>query len=413
VKISRRAVLGATGACVVSLPFYNRVAVGECGVDAPSKLPIRVNQPRKIKAWELSAERVPVGVADDYKPTLTLLPDGRLAMTAVFEIDLPNKKYEFQTHLWESGDGGRTWSERRLCDGVQGHEPFITCSSKGTLFLTTTMMQNDPHNLLGADYMMVYRSVDMGHTWTGHEVVLRGAERVGVPEDQASMCSRKPIEMADGSLLLGVSINHSAVAYLWRSIDDGQHWEKTARVQIGKYHGYTYDNNYDSFFAEDFTFQNNSGKLVHFVRCGPPSPMYPMNDGRVTPARDDSGDRMLMCTSSDGGKTWSNLRDCGDYGVMYPRVIRLLDGRLMMTYTQRSLSYPIGLRAVFSEDDGETWNFDSDKLTIEGETPWGFAQGGGFGNTVQLSNGMLVSCSSYRGYDNMTHVKVVRWRLKA
>ncbi len=60
-----------------------------------------------------------------------------------------------------------------------------------------------------------------------------------------------------------------------------------------------------------------------------------------------------------------------------------------------------------------TWDFEFDQIVIEGKTPWGASQGGGFGNTVQLSDGMLVSCYSYRGTDNGTHIEVVRWRLPA
>jgi hypothetical protein len=48
---------------------------------------------------------------------------------------------------------------------------------------------------------------------------------------------------------------------------------------------------------------------------------------------------------------------------------------------------------------------------LEGKTPWGRAQGGGFGNTVQLRDETLVSCSSYRGGDDKTYLEVIRWRL--
>ena len=89
----------------------------------------------------------------------------------------------------------------------------------------------------------------------------------------------------------------------------------------------------------------------------------------------------------------------------------MTDGRLLMTFTQRSTFYPIGLQAIISHDDGETWDFDSDRIIIEGKTPWGMPSGGGFGNTVQLADGGLVSCCSYRAADNKTYVEVVRWRL--
>jgi hypothetical protein len=45
------------------------------------------------------------------------------------------------------------------------------------------------------------------------------------------------------------------------------------------------------------------------------------------------------------------------------------------------------------------------------KTPEGQPKGGGFGNTVQLSDGTLVTPYSHRGADGNTHVEVVRWRL--
>ena len=105
------------------------------------------------------------------------------------------------------------------------------------------------------------------------------------------------------------------------------------------------------------------------------------------------------------------MSDLGDYGAHYPRLLRLNDGRLLLTFTQRDLLYPIGLQAIISDDDGETWDFSSDRLVISGKTPWGANSGGGFGNTLQLADGSLVSCYSYRAADNKTYVEVVRWSL--
>ncbi len=115
--------------------------------------------------------------------------------------------------------------------------------------------------------------------------------------------------------------------------------------------------------------------------------------------------------STDGGRTRINVRDFGDYGMMYIRVVRLRDGRLLMTYTQRSTFPPLGLRAVFSHDDGETWELDSDVLIIDAKTPWGMASGGGFGNTLEMEEGTLVTAYTYRGADDLTHLEVARWRI--
>ena len=120
--------------------------------------------------------------------------------------------------------------------------------------------------------------------------------------------------------------------------------------------------------------------------------------------------------SVDGGLTWTALEDLGTaeqegYGQHYPRVTRLNDGRLMMTFTKRGVNEPLGLRAIFSDDDGQTWNFDSDHIIIDENTPSGMASGGGFGNTIQLSDGSLVSCYSYRDSSGNIQMEVVRWRL--
>jgi hypothetical protein len=86
----------------------------------------------------------------------------------------------------------------------------------------------------------------------------------------------------------------------------------------------------------------------------------------------------------------------------------------MMTFTKRNVDHPLGLRAVFSHNDGATWDFDNDHLIIDQNTPASFASGGGFGGTIQLLDGSLLSTYSY--HDNVSgslnyQTEVVRWSL--
>jgi len=124
-------------------------------------------------------------------------------------------------------------------------------------------------------------------------------------------------------------------------------------------------------------------------------------------------DRMMLWKSTDDGRTWRRHIDggrFGTYGEMYPRFLRLADGRLLLTFTVRSNStdgYPLGLRAIISPDDGASWDFEHDRIVI-GDRNHG-ASGGGFGNTIQLEDGTLVSVYSFRGEDDQTHVEAVRW----
>lgn len=382
-----------------------------------SSVPIQVLNPRTFSDWSSPAQRIPLGIPGDYKPSLALLPSGELVMVALYSETRQDGSFREWTPIWRSSDGGKTWSDRHVLTDVIGREQWLTATSDGTLFMSSHFLPQDTNNTENITHSYLHRSTDGGRTWEQTKILLEGNERCGEPIKTATggHTSRNVVELSDGTLLFGVSIGDSSVAYVWRSRDAGQTWDHGERVKIGDYNGKPYDNP-AGFFAEDFTFLTNSGKLLHWIRCGPPSPMYPMDDGRAVPKTNDQGNRSMICQSNDNGRTWVNLRDFGDYGMMYIRVIRLRDGRLLMTYTQRSTFPPLGLRAMFSHDDGETWDFQYDQLIIEGKTPWGMASGGGFGNTVQfddLGEPGLVSAYTYRGADDMTHLEVVHWQLPA
>lgn len=374
--------------------------------------PINVLHPRRLPLWRLPAERQALGITGDYKPTLAMLPDGEIVMAALYS-EIKDGEFREYTPFWRSKDGGKTWSQREILQDVLGREQWLTATSKGTLFMSSHFLHTDAANDEGIIHSFIHRSVDGGRSWQRTKIFLQGDERCGVNMAilRGGHTSRNVVELDDGTLLFGVSIGDSSVAYMWRSTDDGQTWDHGEPVSIDEYNGKPYDNA-DGFFAEDFTFLTKTGKLLHWIRCGPPSPMYPMNDGRATPMGDDEGDRTLLCESTDNGRTWSNLQDFGDYGIMYIRVIRLRDGRLLMTYTRRSLLFPpSGLGAAFSYDDGETWELESDILILEGKTPWCVASGGGFGNTLELEDGTFVTAYTYRGADEQTHLEVMRWKL--
>jgi len=97
---------------------------------------------------------------------------------------------------------------------------------------------------------------------------------------------------------------------------------------------------------------------------------------------------------------------------MYMSLLRLRDQRLLLTFTVRDLHPPLGLRALLGTetDDGFEFDFAHDRLMLDTRTPIGKYQGGGFGPTVQLDDGTLVTSYSYRGDDDKTHLEVIRWK---
>lgn len=379
----------------------------------PQSPPVLVLSPRTLPLWYLPARRIEVGDPGDYKPSLAGLPNGELVMSADHRKYTDEGRPDIHAAFWRSSDGGYTWSQREVSPVVVGAECCLSSTSDGTLYATTALSDNSLNNDTGMTHGRLYRSPDGGRSWSTLPIELTDEEWGDIDRSEPTHwagSSRNVVELADGTHLLGVCVYNTKVAYMWRSTDQGVTWKHSEAVTIPDYNGKPYDN-YDGFFVEDYTFAAASGKLLHWIRVGPPSPMHPMNDGRPVPSGHDNVDRTMLCESADEGMTWTNLRSFGDYGKLYPRTMRLRDGRMMVTYTQRALGAALGLRAVFSHDDGETWDFENDQIIIDAKTPPGMWSGGGFGSTVELDDGTMVSCYSYRDGKDVLHVEAARWRL--
>ena len=94
------------------------------------------------------------------------------------------------------------------------------------------------------------------------------------------------------------------------------------------------------------------------------------------------------------------------------------DGRLLLMFTMRTAVPPnvppLGVHAVVGKEtsDGFQFDFHRDRIVISDKTPVGALSGGGFGPTVQLKDGTLVTAYSYRKADEKTYLEVARWRLE-
>src|SRR5262245_40469194 len=90
----------------------------------------------------IPGQRVGLGELDDYKPSLALMPDGELLLTAFHQHQLPNKKVLEQNLLFRSRDGGKTWSKAEKLD-LLGREPYLTVLRDGTIFITGIVLSYD------------------------------------------------------------------------------------------------------------------------------------------------------------------------------------------------------------------------------------------------------------------------------
>ncbi|MFN0196728.1 MAG: exo-alpha-sialidase [Planctomycetaceae bacterium] len=365
--------------------------------DNVGKIPIL--NPQLLPDVEIDGERIPLGIADDYKPCIARFSDGELLITAFHQEMLDGGKVREQTLLFRSKDGGKSWSEPEKLP-LLGREPYLTILKNDTVFITGHLLAQDIRNEWGYTCGFLHRSTDRGKTWESIRF-----ESEEIKPGASNHSSRNIAEMPDGTLYVGVDYDGGGGPYyLWRSTDSGKMWDKTRKCQPQEF-----ASKYGFFGGETWLWGAKSGKIWALVRVD--SNELPIKD-RPIEAGNDQSDHFILFSSTDEGTTFDRIADFGDYGEMYMSILRLKDKRLLLTFTVRDLNPPLGVRAIpgTETDDGFEFDFSHDRVQLDTKTGKRF-QGGGFGPTVQLDDGTLVTSYSYRGEDDKTHLEVVRWKL--
>ena len=98
------------------------------------------------------------------------------------------------------------------------------------------------------------------------------------------------------------------------------------------------------------------------------------------------GRNLWQTESDDGGYTWSPPRPITGYHEYSGAGLLLLqDGRLLLAYGHRS--FPGGVRAMISRDEGRSWDQEH-KVILSAESVYQFCGGG---SSVQLADGKIVT----------------------
>ena len=369
---------------------------------------LTVRNPQQLPA-RIAVTRTPLGEVDDYKPSLVALPDGDLLLVAFHQVRLEGSAHgpiREEVILFRSGNNGETWSPRQTLS-LLGREPYFSINRQGTLFLTGHLLARDVRNEHGYLLSYLHRSADGGRSWDS--IPIPATDLPGAPEKVWTHTSRGVLELDEGTLILGVSAlgGHD---YLWRSHDDGRTWDRSLEC---KFKDFDTSKLQWPIFAETTFWQAISGDLLALFRMDPK--VLPADSGsEVCQTGSDQFERLVVLRSTDGGENWKLDLPLGSVcGEMYPAILRLGEGRLLLTFTVRAQRPPLGVHAVLGREtpDGFQFDFKHDHVVIDAKTPVDMKSGGGFGPTVRLQDGTLATAYSYRDEDNKTHLEVARWKL--
>jgi hypothetical protein len=300
--------------------------------------------------------------------------------------------------VMESKDGGRTWREaKRIPDGSVGDRP----SPVGKL----------PDGALG----------QIGQNW----------RRWYPPERLAEFEGKYRIVRSGTYKPNWFAVNSGG--WLGRSEDDGKTWTKTQIPALDTYASCSspwsgipladgrllrafmvVKSKADS--GDVYVTMTRDGKTAETVRVmGDPEEKLRFTEETLAHqtsagvvwllTRVEGGDdQLFQAISRDGGKTWSS-RKSGIVGHPPSGLVKLPDGRLVLTYGHRHPPY--GVRAVVSTDEGLTWD-TAHLITLRND---GAGYDLGYPRSVLLPDGTILTVYYFTMDDHITHVAATRWRV--
>lgn len=310
-----------------------------------------------------------------------------------------------RVELIRSYDDGATWSyARTILDGpIDDRDAGIVETAEGTLLATTftsLAFEASYHRAVAAAaagnptmtkaqlarWQAVWRRLPKGQHADHLGCWMLRSEDGGLnwsPATRVPVNSpHGPVNLSDGRLLYaGVGLwTEERIVGVWTSADDGRSWDLNARLPIrsgddsAKYH-------------ELHAVEAGDGRWIVQIR----------NHNSVNERE------TLQTQSTDGGRTWTEPRSIGVWGLP-SHLLRLSDGRLLMTYGHRR--QPLGNQARLSEDHGATW---SSPMIIQGDAASGDL---GYPSTAEISSGRFVTVWYEKLPGNpLAQLRMASWQL--
>jgi sialidase-1 len=286
--------------------------------------------------------------------------------------------------MLRSKDNGKTWGEKQVIGGIKDLDEREGCGIQlkdGTIIVSMFYNNNytvdgtynwegkgklPPTNKprLGSNLI---RSTDNGHTWSAMNTI----DLTGMPFKGIEGPTDAPIEMPDGSILMGVigygidGDGKNVGAVMLKSTDKGKSWKYLSTIvgdPGGKYDGFT----------EPGIVRIKSGRIIAAMR------------------NKQDENNIYITYSDDSGKTWVPIIKTDMIGHPVD-LIQLKDGRVMATYGIREgpgrHTEPGGVRACFSSDNGKTWDIKTEVQLRNDFINWDI----GYPESIQFEDGRVMT----------------------
>jgi hypothetical protein len=324
-----------------------------------------------------SQKPVPIVAVDNVCawPNLALLPDGAIVATI---FNRPSHgSMAGDVECWASTDGGQKWEKRGT---PAAHEPETNrmnvaagLAQNGDLIVISSGWSNRyPEGRKGAPFRAgildpwICRSADGGRTWA----VDRQAFPAKGPRGGACIPFGDIVAGRDGRLRVAIyevpNLRDDRV-YIYRSPDDGKTWGEPVALDAANY--------------------RNETALIH------------LGGGRWLAAARVS--ELQLYRSDDDARTWTACGPVTGSSQHPGDLLRLRDGRLLLSYGNRTASRGVDVR--FSRDEGKTW--DTPLRVAD------FAGDGGYPASIQRADGQVVTTfyASKTPEHSRYHMGVVIW----